>query len=157
MKKFYNWTVNCTSIEEKNIRYNNFIDVWICMSKIYTGDCLREYQHQYLEEKRISAPARNPHECCTWSQIKSAIPLEPSDKLVLLVQTLFLLKVIDYILSCASLSHNLYFHSKVNQIARVYEKKVVDWMSGAEENWVWFHFNCNNTEEVTYGCLRELP
>jgi hypothetical protein len=39
----------------------------------------------------------------------------------------------------------------------VYEKKVVDWMSGAEENWVWFHFNSNNTEEVTYGCLKELP
>ena len=94
-KKFNYWTVNFTSIEEKNIRYNDFIDVWIYMSKIYTGDCLRDYQHQYLEEKKISAPARNPHECFTGSQIKSAIPFEPSDKLVLLVQTLYLLKVID--------------------------------------------------------------
>ena len=124
-----------------------------------------------FRRKKDEAPAaRNPHECCTRSQIKSAIPLEPSDKLVLLVlvfsigllvysifQTLYLPKVIYYILSCASLSHNLYFHNKVNQIARVYEKKVVDWMSGVEENWVWFHFNSNNTEEVTYGCLKELP
>ena len=30
-------------------------------------------------------------------------------------------------------------------------------MSGADENWMWFHFDSNNTEEVTYGCLKELP
>jgi hypothetical protein len=58
MKKFHDWTVNCTSIEEKNIRYNDFIDVWIFMSKIYTGDCLRDYQHQYLEEKRMRLQQR---------------------------------------------------------------------------------------------------
>lgn len=30
-------------------------------------------------------------------------------------------------------------------------------MSGAEANWMWFNFDSNNMEEVTYACLKELP
>lgn len=68
------------------------------MSKLFSGDCPRVYQWRYFWEKIISAPSLEPNVYSTGRQIRSDILFEPSDKLVLMLQTLFFLEVfIDYI------------------------------------------------------------
>ena len=110
----------------------DFNDVYKCASFPFAGLCVRQHMLNYFESEPDQS---KPDICCTGCEISESFSFQNVKELPFLLKCLLFLETRGF--------------------SKVYEKRIVDWLHGDEENWMWMHFNKEDLREEAsfFGCL----
>jgi ATP-dependent DNA helicase RecQ len=134
LKRLSYWTKK-VSDQERSVCYENFRKVCEFVSAAFVGNCLRTYLHNYFDNITISEPNSNSQDCCTGCVVKKEIPLKNNSL------------IMKAVLKCISVLNG-------KGMIYVYEKNIIQWISGTEDHWQWKYFDKRDLKaEATFGFL----
>lgn len=137
MKKLTFWIKNSTKTEAE-IRIEDYKQSLLYIANAFTGDCLRKFHLKYFDDVSVESPLP-PDQCCIGCKIREEIPFQSS---------------IDYVRSVLGSIQVLNDHG----LEKIFEGKVIDWISGTSEDWMARYFNNSDLkQEPSFGCFHHLP
>jgi RecQ family ATP-dependent DNA helicase len=138
LKRLKFWTFNVPK-KAADERTEDFKVVWSYIASAFIGSCLRCFQLNYFENDYPLAELHS-QDCCVGCFIR---------ELPVAVNT----ENIGSVLQCVNIL------SKLGKSKEVYESKIISWISGKEEHWLWTHFNKEDLipeKQPTFGLLKEM-
>ena len=137
MKKLAFWISN-SSKEEREVRIEDYQEVWRYISTAFTGGCLRQFQLNYFEDNIKTHEEQENRKCCVGCDIRTQIPYLDNGT------------HIRSVLGCINVLNE-------HGIEKVYEGKIVDWIGGTMEEWMGRYFNeVDLKKEPTFSYLKHL-